>query len=164
MLISQASVLLAVEPGLAVLVTVCISHLFHPSHRLHSSLNLVLPLRNLYIPLFILLKVIFSPSNNLLDRRILFQKVKFRDSGLDGLVMFLVQFGFFYSRGRICRETRRSCVNSSSIYSLNKALRRTKRRFESKKLFPDLFHSSIIISQTSLNHTQNKHSHCPRQF
>jgi hypothetical protein len=47
----------------------------HLSCRLHLTLNLSLPLRNLHIPLLIFLKVFLGPSNNLLYRGILFQKV-----------------------------------------------------------------------------------------
>jgi hypothetical protein len=70
----------------------------HLSCRLHLTLNLILPLCNLHIPLLIFLKVFLGPSNNLLYRSILFQKVEFRDSGLDGLMMFLVQLCLCFSR------------------------------------------------------------------
>lgn len=120
------------------LVTACISHLFHSSCHLHLGLNLVLPLLDLRIPLLILLKVVFCPGNDLLYCRILFQEVELRDSSLNGLMVLLVQLRFFFLRGCIRGRSRGICVRRSSIYGREKRLGRTKRRSESKKLFPDL--------------------------
>ena len=72
--------------------------LFMLSNRLHLTLNLSLPLLHLRIPLLIFLKMLFCPVYDLLHRSVLFQKVKFRDSGLDSLMVFLVQFCFCCSR------------------------------------------------------------------
>lgn len=112
-------VLLALSSCLVVLVPPCI---FHPSYRLHLGLNLGLPLPNLRIPLLVFLEVVFGPNGNLLYRRILFQEVEFRDSGLYGLMVFLVQLRLSRARGCVRRRTRSRRVYRCSIYSKEKRL------------------------------------------